>query len=216
MYVRVSQGVVTDYPYTLTDLRLAARRTSSFGANFTDEQAAEFGVFPVVVAVEPAYNPLTHSLIRNPPALVGSVWTQQWSVTALTSEEAAAALTAARAQFILQVDAEVDALYAAAIGNRGPEYADAERDALAYIAAGYTGTVPPSVQSWATAKSWTATEAADDIAAAATQLNGAKQAIRAARLLRKEQARVAAAATLPTVQAQWAGFVAFIKNQLEL
>lgn len=117
--------------------------------------------------------------------------------------------------FIRQIDADTDSLYAAVIGNRAAEYTAAEAEATAYADAGYTGTVPASVASWATAKGWTAQQAADDINATAAAWRTAQAAIRAARLLRKEQARTAAdLAALATTRAQWAGFVAAIREQL--
>lgn len=120
-----------------------------------------------------------------------------------------------KAAFIKKVDADVDAIYDAAIGNRGPEYDQASAEANAFKTAGYTGTVPASVSSWSAAKGWTAQAAADDIIAAAARLTTARDAIRAQRLLRKEQAKAAVdAAALATVTAQWAGFVSYIRGQL--
>jgi len=116
---------------------------------------------------------------------------------------------------IAKIDADTDSLYAAVVGNRAAEYTVAETEATAYAGAGYTGTVPASVASWATAKGWTAQQAADDINATAAAWRTAQAAIRAARLLRKEQARTAAdLAALATTRAQWAGFVAAIREQL--
>lgn len=127
----------------------------------------------------------------------------------------AAALSASKAALLIKIDADVDAIYRAAIGERGPEYDLAESQATAFKAAGYAGAVPSSVQAWATAKGWTAQQAADDILAMASQLNSARDAIRAARLLRKEQARTATTAVvLDTVRAQWTGFVAAIRAAL--
>jgi hypothetical protein len=124
-------------------------------------------------------------------------------------------LSALVAAFILKVDADVDAIYAAAIGNRTTEYTLAEEDAQAYKTAGYAGTVPASVQAWATAKSATATWSADDILATATAWRGAQATIRAARLLRKEEARVAAdVGALAVIEAAWAGFVVAIRTSL--
>lgn len=179
----------------------------------TDEVPAiyidEPGWLPFTIEPKPACNAFQVLTYTRPVA--NGACTQVWQVV----EPDAPQLAKAKATEVLRIDADVDKLYAAVIGNRGPEYADAERDAAAYIAAGYTGTVPPSVQSWATAKDWTPTEAADDIAAAAVQLNTAKQAIRAARLLRKEQVRNAVdSAALAAAVAAWAGFVAAIKAQL--
>jgi hypothetical protein len=121
------------------------------------------------------------------------------------------------AETLLRIDADVDQIYAALLGNREAEYALAEKEALAFQAAGYIGTVPPSVQAWATAKSQTATWAADDILSAAAAWRKAQVAIRATRLLCKEGAKNAVdIAALSTVKAQWASFLAGIKPQLGL
>lgn len=97
-----------------------------------------------------------------------------------------------RAAVGAQIDAEVDALYARVIGNRAAEYEQAEREALAYQGANFAGAAPPMVQVWATAKSWTGQQAAQDIITQATSWRGAQTQIRAQRLLRKEQVRTAA------------------------
>lgn len=124
-------------------------------------------------------------------------------------------VAAERADAVKKIDADTDALIGSVIGNRASEYERAESEGAAYAAAGYTGTVPPSVSSWATAKGWTATQAADNIIATSAAWRTAQEAIRAQRLLRKEQARVAVdAAGLAAVMAQWAGFLAAIRGQL--
>ena len=92
------------------------------------------------------------------------------------------------------------------------EYVLAESDAKAYKSAGYTGTVPDSVASWASAKGETATWATDDILTTARGWRQAQSAIRATRLTCKEQARTAT--DLAPVVAQWAGFVVAIKTAL--
>lgn len=66
------------------------------------------------------------------------------------------------------------------------EYEQAERDASAFKAADYSGSVPAAVLAWAQAKGWTARQAADDILAAAASLRGKLMQIRAARLAGKE------------------------------
>lgn len=119
------------------------------------------------------------------------------------------------AAFVRRVDADVDAIYAAAVGNRGPEYDQAAIDAAAYKAAGYVGAVPASVASWAAAKGWSAQAATDDILVAAARLAQARDTIRAQRLLRKEQARVAVdSAALGVIESTWTGFVGAVRAQL--
>lgn len=65
------------------------------------------------------------------------------------------------------------------------EYRDAQAEAQAYADAGYTGTVPSMVQSWADAASMTAQQAADDMLATAGQWTQVMQSIRAVRLVGK-------------------------------
>jgi hypothetical protein len=121
-------------------------------------------------------------------------------------------LATAITNLILRIDADVDAIYAAVIGNRSDEYNAANTEAAAFKAAGYTGTAPASVQSWATAKGWTATQAADDILTAAAHLATLRDTIRAHRLAKKEAARTAAnKAALDTVAAQWSAALASIR-----
>lgn len=124
-------------------------------------------------------------------------------------------LATRRANALKQIDADTDALIGAVIGNRSSEYERAETEGAAYAAAGYAGTVPPSVSSWATAKGWTAAQAADSIIATSAAWRSAQEAIRAQRLLRKEQARTAVdAAAIEAVLAEWAGFLLAIRGQL--
>lgn len=121
-----------------------------------------------------------------------------------------------KAAFILQVDTDTDTLIKSVIGERASEYELAEQEATAFKAAGYPATpVPSSVSAWATAKSWTATQATDDIIATALGWRTAQAAIRANRLGLKESARIAAdVAALDAVKAQWAGFLSAIRTQL--
>ncbi|MFZ3289254.1 MAG: hypothetical protein WA191_20740 [Telluria sp.] len=125
--------------------------------------------------------------------------------------------TAEKTAFILQIDADADALIRAVIGERASQYEGAEREALAYKAAGYTGTVPPKVQAWATAKAQTATWAADSQIATAATWRSAEDALYAKRLLLKETASNAVdAAALDAVKVQWATFLVALKGQLGL
>lgn len=199
------------YPVSEAEIRAEFSQTS-FGIPFVAPEPYVW-VFP---APRPDHNAFTQYVREIPPALTQlGHYEQRWEVLNLSAEQVAASLATLKTNAVVAIDREVDAIYAAALGNRGPEYTDAETAAQAYADAGYTGTVPDAVQSWATAKGWTATQAANDILAAATGLRNAKSAIRAARLLRKEQVRAAAdGATVATAMAQWAAFVTAIKAQL--
>ena len=174
------------------------------------------GVVVAAIVAESAYAIPGVTFIQSDTAGVGDKYSGG-VFTPPPGPDPTAVFAALKHAAVLQIDAEVDSIYAAAIGNRGPEYIDAEAQATAYVAAGYVGEVPPMVACWATAKGWTAAQAADDIIAAAASLNTAKQAIRAARLLRKEQVRNAAdQAGIDSAMGAWSGFVAAIRQQLGL
>ena len=131
------------------------------------------------------------------------------------AEYLAKSISDAVAEFILQIDADADALIRAVIGERASQYEGAEREALEYKAAGYTGTVPPKVQAWATAKNETAQWAADSQIATADAWRSAENALYSKRLLLKENARNASdVAALNAIKAQWAGFIAALKTSL--
>lgn len=122
-----------------------------------------------------------------------------------------------RAQLVRRIDADVDAVYAAVLGNRQAEYAEAEREAQEYANAGYTGTVPASVASWAAASGMTAQAASDNILMTAASWRGAAQSMRAARLAHKAQAAAAAdTAAMEAVRASWAATFGAIRSALGL
>lgn len=111
---------------------------------------------------------------------------------------------ALQADALLQIDRDVDGIYADVIGHRATEYEAAERDALAYQAAGFTGDVPPSVASWVDASGMDAEAAALDILSEADAWRTAAQQIRAQRLLAKAGVR---AGEVSESMAAWGGFV---------
>lgn len=184
----------------------------SLPSGITDALITELGLAPLTENDPPAINPLTQRVYRDGCEKVGGAWQYKWAVEALSAPTIAANLAAARGGLLLKIDTDTDAIYRAVQGDRAMEYVLAESDAKAYKAAGYTGTVPDSVASWASAKGQTATWAADDILTTATGWRQAQSSIRATRLACKEQAR--AANDVAPVAAQWAAFVAAIKTAL--
>lgn len=116
---------------------------------------------------------------------------------------------------VLKIDQDTDAIIRDVIGERGNEYKLAEEEAKSFKAAGYPATVPASVKSWADAKGWSATQAADDILAVAAGWLNAQSSIRTNRLARKEEARKATTAVgVDTALASWATFVAQMRTSL--
>lgn len=114
-----------------------------------------------------------------------------------------------------QIDGDVDAIYAAAVGNRATEYQKSEEQARSYRAADYAGDGPKAVTAWANATGNSARWAADDIIATADAWHTAEDTIRDVRLMCKQRARNAQTEeALEAVRIQWAAFLAQIRAQL--
>lgn len=98
-----------------------------------------------------------------------------------------------KAELIADIDKRADAMRISVVGDpvRVEEYRLAREEAAKYIADGYPIYVPQTVQAWATAKNWTAKQAADDIAATAAQWEAVLYAVRTIRLVGKESVRAA-------------------------
>lgn len=60
---------------------------TSFPENITDVSLLGVNVFPVAPVEPPTYDPATHDLVEGEPVPVSGVWTQTWTVRALTAEE---------------------------------------------------------------------------------------------------------------------------------
>lgn len=167
---------------------------------------------------DPNFNGRNATIIEAilPRCWTGAVWSYIDGVWAVVdSARYAELLNAEIAAFVLRIDTDADALIREVIGERASQYAGAEREALAYQAAGYIGTVPPKVQAWATAKNQTATWAADSQIAAAANWRNAENALYATRLLLKESGRNAIdAESLDVIKTQWAEFIAALRLQV--
>jgi hypothetical protein len=96
MFIKINQDATTVYPYSLGSLRQDFPGTS-FAMPPQDADLAAFGIFPVVPAAAPGFSALTERAVEMPPTFVAGQWRQQWLVTNVTSEEAAANLAAAKA-----------------------------------------------------------------------------------------------------------------------
>jgi hypothetical protein len=148
-------------------------------------------------------------LIEGTGAAIGDTWDGQQF---LKPPPQVPDLAAAKSALVLGIDANVDAIYRAVVGDRSDEYQAAREQALTYQQGGYTGTAPACVASWAQAKGWSAQQAADDILATATAWETLRDNIRAARLLAKELARTASdASALQTVATDWASTLAQLR-----
>ena len=140
-------------------------------------------------------------------------YTPEEEATADANDAAALAVAFpnAKAAFIKQVDQDADDIIKSVMGERATEYLLAEQEATAFAAGSYSGIVPGSVSSEATAKGVTAQVACNTILATAAGWRTAQAALRANRLLAKASAQTG---QLDTVKASWSAFTAALKAQL--
>jgi hypothetical protein len=115
--------------------------------------------------------------------------------------------------------ADVDAVTAAAVGNRVEEYRDAEAAARAFVVAGYEGDVDEYVSSYAqynpTGEEQTNAWAADQIIARADAFRDAQKAMRTRRFASQAEIRLAQTPEELTAAVQvWGGFIAGIRLAL--
>ena len=172
----------------------------SLPSSLADGMLASIGVLPVEQTT-PAYNPITQSATEVPPALVGSKWVQQWQITDLSPEQAAANRAATRAAAALQIDEAVAAIYGR-FTRFQLEYTERESQAQSYKDAGYTGEVPPRVAEFATPAGMPAQAATDLILAQAANLRGAQGSLSALRMRKYEVLRAATDAQAQAVAAE--------------
>ena len=94
MYVKLLNNQPNKFPYTSADLRRENPGTS-FPDEITDEMYASYGVVPVVESEVPAYDSKTHRVTQS-VRLIGSDWTQTWTVHELPENQASANVRAER------------------------------------------------------------------------------------------------------------------------
>lgn len=86
-YVKTHDGQLQTFPYTVGDLRKDNPQTS-FPRRIPDEMLASYGVFEVLVDVEPAVDEKNYKPLRaETPVFVDGEWRLQWSILEKTTEE---------------------------------------------------------------------------------------------------------------------------------
>jgi hypothetical protein len=142
-------------------------------------------------------------------------------IAAREAEISAAALdlAALKTAAINATYADVDAVTAAAVGNRVEEYRDAEAAARAFVEAGYEGAVDEYVSSYAkynpTGEERTDAWAADQIIARADAFRAAQKSMRTERFACQAEMRAAATPEqLGAAVHAWETFIAEIRSAL--
>ena len=87
MFVKVENGVVTAYPYTLERMR-AEYPNTSFPKNPSASTLEPFGVFEVAYQAAPAFDPESHYVEHSlSPVLLDGKWTLTQTVVAKTQDQ---------------------------------------------------------------------------------------------------------------------------------
>ena len=86
MYVKITNGQIDQYPYTVGNLRRDNPQTS-FPRTIPAETLAEYGVYPVTVLDRPSVTSAQVADRQSEPSLVDGVWTLGWTVRNKTQAE---------------------------------------------------------------------------------------------------------------------------------
>jgi hypothetical protein len=109
MHVRITNGSINQYPYTIGQMR-RDNSNVSFPKDIPALTLQEYGVYSVSVMDEPNYTERTHTLTQNAaPTLVDGAWIIGWTV----SEKSADETSSYDAQLATSERAKRDALLAA-------------------------------------------------------------------------------------------------------
>jgi hypothetical protein len=84
MYVKIENGNIVKYPYSITELK-TDNKNVSFPSSITNDVLEEYGVF-YVQATE-YVDDYTKTYSEGTPELSGSVYVQTWNITDASEEE---------------------------------------------------------------------------------------------------------------------------------
>lgn len=86
MYVKIVNGTVNKFPYSLADLK-KDNPNVSFASNIDTDTLSSYGVYVVDYQQDPEYNYRTHRLVPQQPILIDGKWTVTKSIVSKTQAE---------------------------------------------------------------------------------------------------------------------------------
>ena len=87
MYVKITNGAVDQFPYTVVNLRRDNPNTS-FPKKITDQTLNSWGVYRVTQEDRPSFDVKTQTISLNTaPVLVGDQWTVGWTINSMSQED---------------------------------------------------------------------------------------------------------------------------------
>lgn len=104
MYVKISNGAVEQYPFTVEDFRRDNPHTS-FPKNIGRQLLSKSNVYPVTFGVKPEYDTLVQTLVPDfQPVLEGVTWKIGYAVVSKPQGEAEAAIRDKRDHLLSDTD----------------------------------------------------------------------------------------------------------------
>jgi hypothetical protein len=85
MYIKLKNGEIDKYPYSIADL-MADNRDTSFPTELSDSLLAEFNVYKVIQTAKPVFD-YTKNVIEETPVFIDGNWVQVFTVVDATPEE---------------------------------------------------------------------------------------------------------------------------------
>lgn len=120
MFVKIENGAVVQYPYTLEQMRLDNPNTS-FPKSLSPQLLESFGVFDVGHEATPAFDPATQRVVTSAaPSLIDG----QWMLTKTVEQQTPEQVAINTANKAAQVRAERDKKISATDWTQGKDIAD--------------------------------------------------------------------------------------------
>lgn len=88
MYIKLKNGNVERYPYSINNLKQDNPQVS-FPTDISNDILSMFEVYPVIQSIAPNVDKLTQKVVEETPNLVEGNWYQRWSVIDLSDEDVA-------------------------------------------------------------------------------------------------------------------------------
>lgn len=88
MYIKITNGQIDKFPYTVGQLR-RDNPNISFPKIVSDAELSSFGVYVVENILPPSFDTRTQQLVQDVPSFVDEKWVVGWSVIDKTADEIA-------------------------------------------------------------------------------------------------------------------------------
>lgn len=85
MYIKLNNGLIDKYPYSISDLKKDNNQTS-FPSDIPDSVLAEFNMFRVEATECPSVGS-DKNVVEEQPELVNGTWKQVWVITNASAEQ---------------------------------------------------------------------------------------------------------------------------------